>query len=70
MLVFLTVCFVRRLCENYRGILQMPKIARFGRSLVELNHQFSNSLKRVARNHEESRVFTQPPTERTFAALA
>jgi len=38
----------------------MPKNARFGRALVELNHQISNSRKRAARNHEESRVFTQP----------
>jgi hypothetical protein len=38
----------------------MPKIARFGRALVELNHQITNSRKRAARNHEESRVFTQP----------
>jgi hypothetical protein len=50
-----------RLCENYRELLQMPKIARFGRALVELNHQISNSRKRAARNHKESRVFTQPP---------
>ena len=52
-----------RLCENYRELLQMPKIARFRRALVELNHQISNSRKRAARNHEESRVFTQPPDE-------
>jgi hypothetical protein len=51
---------VRRLCENYRELLQMPKIARFRRALVELNHQISNTRKRAARIHEESRVFTQP----------
>jgi len=38
----------------------MPKIARFRRALVELNHQISNTRKRAARNREESRVFTQP----------
>jgi len=52
--------FVRRLCENDRELLQMPKTARFGRALFELNHQISNSRKRAVRNHEESRVFTQP----------
>jgi hypothetical protein len=36
------VRFVRRPCESYQGLLQMPKIARFRRSPVELNHQFSN----------------------------
>jgi hypothetical protein len=54
-------CYAERLCENYREHLQMPKIARFGPALVELNHQISNSRKRAARNHEESRAFTQPP---------
>ena len=57
------VCCAERLCENYRELLQMAKIARFGRALVERNHQIRNSRKRAARNHEESRVFTQPPDE-------
>ena len=46
--------------KTIESFYKCQKIARFKRALVELNHQISNSRKRAARNHEESRVFTQP----------